>query len=103
MSGDHNMNWYDDGTVFEGVRSKDSTVPTYHTDTAEDLRRGYMSTPRYMVSVTGSSAPSHIHTDWQTAKEEAERLSRLSQNRDRTIHIVEIKATLKPVTTHVWG
>lgn len=61
-----------------------------------------MSEYKYMVSVTGSNAPSHIHTDWQTAKEEAERLSRLSQNRDRTIHIVEIKATLKPITTHIW-
>lgn len=61
-----------------------------------------MSTSKYLVSVTGSNAPSHIHTDWQTAKSEAERLSKMAQNRDRTIYIVEIKATLKPITTHIW-
>ena len=61
-----------------------------------------MTTSKYMVSVCGSNAPSHIHTDLQAAIVEAERLSKLSQNRDRTIHIVEIKATLKPITTHIW-
>lgn len=63
-----------------------------------------MSQAKYMVSVTGSNAPSNIHTDWQQAKAkaEAERLSKLSQNRDRTIHVVQVMATLKPVTTHVW-
>lgn len=57
---------------------------------------------KYMVSVCGSNAPVHIHTDFESAKAEAERISRMSQNRDRTIHVVEIKATLKPTTTHVW-
>ena len=61
-----------------------------------------MSESKYMVSVTGSNAPSCIHVDWQTAKSEAERFSKMPQNRDRTIHIVEIKATLKPITTHIW-
>ena len=32
---------------------------------------------KYMVSVCGSSAPSHIHTDLTEAMNEAERLSRI--------------------------
>lgn len=59
-------------------------------------------TTKYMVSVTGSNAPNHIHTNWQDAKAEAERLSKLKQNFDRVIHLVEIKATLKPVFSHEW-
>ena len=61
-----------------------------------------MADIKYMVSVTGSNAPSCIHADWQTAKSEAERLSKMPQNSERTIHVVEIKATLKPITTHIW-
>lgn len=61
-----------------------------------------MTKSKYMVSVTGNNAPSHIHTSWQDATAEAERLSKLRQNFDRVIHIVEIKATLKPVSSHVW-
>lgn len=60
------------------------------------------TTPRYMVSVCGSQAPSKIHTNWQDAKAEAERLASLSQNRDRVIHVVEIKATLAPTFSHAW-
>ena len=29
MSGDHGMNCYGDGTVYRGVRSKNSKAPTY--------------------------------------------------------------------------
>ena len=61
-----------------------------------------MINQKYMVSVTGSNAPSHIHTNFTDAKAEAERLSKLKQNFDRTIHIVEIKAALKPVQSHEW-
>lgn len=61
-----------------------------------------MTPARYMVSVCGSNAPMHTHTNWQEARAEAERLSKLKQNFDRVIHIVEIKATLKPVQSHAW-
>ena len=57
---------------------------------------------KYMVSVVGKQAPSRIHVDLESAKTEAERLSKQAQNRDCTIYVVEIKATLKPVKTHIW-
>ena len=57
---------------------------------------------KYMVSVCGASAPSHIHRDLTEAMKEAERLSRIRQNFDRTIHVVEIKNSLVPRTTHEW-
>jgi hypothetical protein len=59
-------------------------------------------TIKYMVSVTGAQAPTKIHIEYGDAKFEAERLSKLTNNKDREIHIVKILATLKPVTTHNW-
>ena len=61
-----------------------------------------MSNQKYMVSVCGSQAPSKIHNSLDEAKTEAERLASQHQNRDRTIHVVEIVATLSPRTSHVW-
>ena len=55
-----------------------------------------------MVRVCGANAPSHIHTDLTEAMNEAERLSRIRQNFDRTIHVVEIRSSLVPRTTHEW-
>ena len=60
------------------------------------------NTPRYMVSVCGSTAPSKIHDGLESAKQEAERLADQHNNRDRVIHVVEIVATLIPRTSHQW-
>lgn len=57
---------------------------------------------KYMVSVTGSQAPTKVHDDMDAARLEAERLVTQPNNRDRTIHVVQIVATIKPQTTHVW-
>ena len=57
---------------------------------------------KYMVSVTGSQAPNHIHKSFEEAKKEALRLSGIPNNRDRTIHVVSIEATLRPHTEHRW-
>ena len=56
---------------------------------------------KYMVSVVGKQTPSRIHVDLESAKTEAERLSKQTLNRDCTIYVVEIKATLKPIKTHI--
>ena len=56
----------------------------------------------YMVSVCGSNAPTKEHEHLADAKAEAVRLSLMSNNKDRTIHVVEIVATMVPRTTHEW-
>lgn len=57
---------------------------------------------RYMVSVSGGSAPSNIHPTLEMAKAEAARLSQKPHCRNSTIHALEIKATLKPVAAFEW-
>ena len=57
---------------------------------------------QYMVSVCGSNAPSKVHDELCDAKGEALRLSMLAQNKDRTIHVVQICATLEPRSSHEW-
>lgn len=59
-------------------------------------------TKGYLVSVCGSNAPTVIHQDFESAKSEAERLSKIRQNMDRTIYVVELVAVLKPVSSHAW-
>lgn len=56
----------------------------------------------YLVSVCGSQAPTKEHKELADAKAEAIRLSLLSNNKDRVIHVVQIVATLEPRSTHEW-
>jgi len=57
----------------------------------------------YMVSVCGSNAPTKTHGELCDAITEAQRLSLLSQNKDRIIHVVQIVATLEPRSSHEWS
>ena len=56
----------------------------------------------YMVSVCGSNAPRKEHEFLIDAKVEAQRLAEQPNNKDRVIHVVQIVATLAPVTKHEW-
>jgi hypothetical protein len=56
----------------------------------------------YMVSVEGSQAPTVIHPTYASAQMEAERLSKQPRNQQRTIHVLKLVSSLKPVTTHKW-
>ena len=56
----------------------------------------------YLVSVCGNNAPTKEHTELADAKAEAVRLSLMSNNKDRVIHVVQIVASLVPRTTHEW-
>jgi hypothetical protein len=56
----------------------------------------------YMVSVEGAQAPCKIHTTYQSAQMEAERLAQQHGNRNATIHVLKLVSSLKPVTTHKW-
>jgi 3-deoxy-D-arabino-heptulosonate 7-phosphate (DAHP) synthase len=56
----------------------------------------------YLVSVCGSNAPTKEHEHLEDAKAEAERLSLMSNNKDRVIYVVQIVATMVPRTTHEW-
>ena len=50
----------------------------------------------YLVSVCGGNAPTKAHDKLSDAITEAERLSLLSQNKDRTIYVAQIVAMLEP-------
>ena len=56
----------------------------------------------YMVSIEGSQAPIVIHPTYQSAQMEAERLAQQPRNQQRTIHVLKLVSSLKPVTTHKW-
>lgn len=56
----------------------------------------------YLVSVNGGHAPSHIHPTIESAFKEAERLSKQPANLNRSIHVLKVVSTLKPVSTHQW-
>jgi len=55
-----------------------------------------------MVSVCGSQAPSKIHDELCEARGQADALAMQPQNKDRVIHVVQIVATLRPVSSHQW-
>jgi hypothetical protein len=57
---------------------------------------------KYLVSVCGSHAPLKMHDTLESAKTEAERLSRLKDNRDSAIYVVQIQASLIPASSHKW-
>ena len=56
----------------------------------------------YMVSVEGGQAPTVIHQTYASAQQEAERLAQQPRNIQRTIHVLKLVSSLKPVTTHKW-
>jgi hypothetical protein len=57
---------------------------------------------KYLVSVCGSHAPLKMHDTLESAKDEAERLSRLKDNRYSAIYVVQIIDSLVPATSHKW-
>jgi len=57
---------------------------------------------KYMVSVTGLSAPKVRHLTFMEAVKEAERLSNCPGNAKREILVLQVIAELKPTKTHEW-
>lgn len=55
---------------------------------------------KYMVSVSGGSAPEKEHDTFESAAIEAERLAKQFSNRGRVIRVVAVVATLAPA--HIW-
>jgi hypothetical protein len=56
----------------------------------------------YMVSVEGGNAPTVIHPTYASAQLEAERVAKLLRDKSKTIHVLKLVSSLKPVTTHKW-
>jgi hypothetical protein len=57
---------------------------------------------KYMVCVVGASAPTVTHPTIGEAMREAERLSLLTPNIQRTVHVLKIECSLLPKINHVW-